>query len=65
MPSQNDIVSLNAVSSAKTVAMPNVYAWQAWENNTALHNPSTHGTKNDLIQKFNHSTLHYAGQPPN
>jgi hypothetical protein len=29
-----------------------------------LHSPSNHGTKNDLIQRFNHSTLHHAGQPP-
>jgi hypothetical protein len=37
---------------------------KAWENTKALHCPSSHGTKNDLIQKFNHSTLHHARQPP-
>jgi hypothetical protein len=54
---------LNAISSAKTVDLPNGYAWKAWDNIKALHAPSNHGTKNDLIQKFNHSTLHHAGQP--
>jgi hypothetical protein len=32
MLSQNDIVTLNAVSSAKTVDLPNGYAWHVWEN---------------------------------
>ena len=64
MLSQNDIVTLNAISSAKTVDLPNGYAWKAWDNLKILHAPSTHGTKNSLIQKFNHSTLHHAVQPP-
>jgi hypothetical protein len=44
--------------------LPYGYAWQAWENIKALHNPSNHGTKNDLIQKFSHSTLHLTRKPP-
>jgi hypothetical protein len=64
MLNQSDIVTLNAISSDKTIDLPNGYAWQAWENIQALHAPSNHGTKNDLIQRFNHSTLHHAGQRP-
>jgi hypothetical protein len=64
MLSQSDIVTLNKISSAKTVDLPNGYAWKASENNRALLAPSNHGTKNDLIHKFNHSTLHDARQPP-
>jgi hypothetical protein len=32
MLSQSDIVTLNTISSAKTVDLPNGYAKQAWEN---------------------------------
>jgi hypothetical protein len=63
MLSQSDIVPLNAISSAKTVDLLNGYAWKALENIKALHAPSNHGTKNNLIQNFNHSTLHHAGKP--
>jgi hypothetical protein len=52
MLSQSDIVTLNAISSAKTVDLPNGYAWKAWENIKALHALSNCGTKNDLIQKI-------------
>jgi hypothetical protein len=51
-----DIVTLNAISLAKTVNLPNGYAWKAWENIKGLHTLSNHGTKNDLTHKFNHST---------
>jgi hypothetical protein len=64
MVSQSDVVDLNTISSDKTVDLPNGYAWQAWENIKVLHSPSNHGTKNDLIQRYNHSTLHQARQPP-
>jgi hypothetical protein len=64
MLSQNDTVTLNAISSAKKLDLPKGYAWKAWDNLKAPHALSNHGTKNDLIQKFNHSTLHHAGQPP-
>jgi hypothetical protein len=55
---------LNAISSAKTVDLPNGFAWKAWDNIKPLHAPSNHGTKNNLIQRINHSTLYHAGQPP-
>jgi hypothetical protein len=61
MLSQSNIVTLNAISSAKMVDLPNGYAYKAWENIKVLHAPSNHSTKNDLIQRFNHSTLHHAG----
>jgi hypothetical protein len=41
-----------------------IYQTVTWDNIKALHALSNHGTKNNLIQKFNHSTLHHAGQLP-
>jgi hypothetical protein len=53
--SQNDTVILNAISSSKTVDLPNGYAWKAWDNLKALYAPSNHGTKklDTEIQSFN------------
>jgi hypothetical protein len=64
MLSQIYSVTLNAISSAKTVDLPNGDAWKASENIKAPHTLSNHGTKNDFIKRFNHSTLHHAGQLP-
>jgi hypothetical protein len=58
------LLSINAESSAKTIDLPNGYAWQAWENIKSLHSPINHPTKNDLFQRFNHSTLNQARHPP-
>jgi hypothetical protein len=41
-----------------------LYACEAWDNIKALHTLNNHVTKNDLIQRFNHSTIHHARQPP-
>jgi hypothetical protein len=36
MLSQNDTVTLNAISSAKKVDLPNGYAWKNWDDIKAL-----------------------------
>ena len=64
MLSQNDNITLRALSSAVTDSFPQGDARLAWKNLEQLHKPKDDATKFELVNRLNHMDLRQESKNP-